>query len=517
MAQEEASPTKTIAKGAGILFGGMVISKIIFFVFRIFVARFFGPGDYGLFTLGVAIIGFACVFSVMGFPVAISRYISHNMARGKESMVKGTIASSLYVTLFTSVVVAAIVFLLSGIFASMFSEPMLESVIQVMAIAIPFLSLSAVLTSSFEGFKKIKYIVYTDKIFINASKLLFVIIIWFLGMNVIGIAISYTLAVVLSFILGFYFLEKRVYSVIRSKTSSEWMGKELLKFSLPLLFASLMTTIIHLTDTVMVGYFKDAVEVGIYNVAHPTAMLLFVAPVALVTLFLPVMTELYAKRKKQDLEITYKTVTKWIFYINLPFFLVMAFFSRHIIGLFFGPAYVTGHIALTVLSLGFFVYGVNQTSYYALGMLKKTRLIFYATAVCAAINIALNWVLIPMFGISGAALASAVTFISLTILLVTFAWRSLHVFPLSRMLIKPIIVGIASMAVTYLVGKLLFESFTIYLLVIFGVVFLVLYALFLLAFGGAEKEDMEILRAIERKSGIRSKRLKRLIKRFIRQ
>ncbi|MFQ5721423.1 MAG: flippase, partial [Candidatus Aminicenantales bacterium] len=392
----------------------------------------------------------------------------------------------------------------------------LTGVIQIMSLAIPFNSMFMMLAASFEGFKRVKYRVYTENIFANTTKLFLVIVLGLLGYGVFGIALSHTVAMVLTFFLAFYFLERKLYPALKPKIKPVLMGRELIAFSAPLLFAGFMSTIIMWTDTLMLGYFGSAANVGIYNVALNTAWFLFLLPAALATLFLPVITELHAKGKSKDLESVYKTVTKWIFYFDFPLLLLFMLFPGQILNVIFGSEFVLGYAALGILSLGFFVYNINQTSHHVLSMLKRTDCIFYSTAVCAAVNVVLNFILIPVLGISGAAVASAVTYVVLGALLAVFAWKFAETVPFSKSWIRSFAVGLVSVALITILGRAVFRTFDIYILALLFVLFVLLYAFLLLVSGGVEKEDVEILCTIERKTRLRSERLRSFIKKFVR-
>ena len=123
----------------------------------------------------------------------------------------------------------------------------------------------------------------------------------------------------------------------------------MLSFSLPLVLSGFMGTIIMWTDTTMLGFFKNAVVVGIYNAAIPTAQILMVFPSALSALFLPVITELYSKGEEKELRTVYKVIAKWMFYLNFPVFLLLVIFSRQVLNITFGKEYITGYIALILL------------------------------------------------------------------------------------------------------------------------------------------------------------------------
>ena len=77
---------------------------------------------------------------------------------------------------------------------------------------------------------------------------------------------------------------------------------KILSYSLPLMLSGILISITTWTDTLMIGHFRQASEVGIYNAALPTAQLIYMIPYVFMVLFLPVLTELYAKGKTEVLE-----------------------------------------------------------------------------------------------------------------------------------------------------------------------------------------------------------------------
>ena len=86
---------RKIAKGAGLGFTGTMIGMAFGYFSRIVIARFLGPGDYGLVSLGVSAFTIASTFSLMGLPSGVIRYISFYKGKGDKGRIKGTIIGAL--------------------------------------------------------------------------------------------------------------------------------------------------------------------------------------------------------------------------------------------------------------------------------------------------------------------------------------------------------------------------------------------------------------------------------------
>ncbi|RMD84699.1 MAG: hypothetical protein D6808_06560, partial [Candidatus Dadabacteria bacterium] len=193
-------PLKKVLKGAGLFLLGTFLSRFITYFTRIFIARYFGPEEYGLFSLGLAVVGFAAPFAALGLPIAIKRYVPYYRAKMEEARVKGVMLFSFLAVALASAITGGVLFLLSSQMATtVFHNPELKDVFKVFAMSIPFASLSSLLASSFEGFQDIKYRVYTERILSNVFKLVFIILFGVLGYGLLGIAFAYTIATALTF------------------------------------------------------------------------------------------------------------------------------------------------------------------------------------------------------------------------------------------------------------------------------------------------------------------------------
>jgi O-antigen/teichoic acid export membrane protein len=513
-----AEDVKTIAKGAGFFLIGMLISKVLTYFYRIFIARYFGPENYGLFSLSLTVLSFTGLFARMGLHSGVVRYIPYYKGKGDDSRIKGTILYSLASVGISSILIAGLLILFADqISQRIFHDPALTEMLVVMALALPFLSMFYILNFGFQGFKAIRYQVYTEQIFLNTTNLITVLVFGFLGFGAIGIAWSYTISIICTLFFAIYLFQKKVFPFLFSNIKAINTTKELLTYSFPLVLSGVFGGfIISNTDIAMIGYFKDSVEVGTYNAALPTARILGIAAGSLTILFLPIITELYAQGKMHELERVYKITVKWIFFFNFPLLLILLFYPHIIISFLFGKDYSAGSNALFFLSLGIFLVGLSTTHSHILGMLKKTKIIFYITVITASANLPLNWFLIPRIGITGAAIASFLTYCAQYLLLFYFSYRFIKIMPVSYSIIKAIIASISSFIIFYTISQPLLDlGYTKSTLIFLLVGYLGIYSIFLLISRALDEEDIEILRAIERKSGLRIGFLRNFIKKFI--
>lgn len=508
-------PLRKIAKGSGIVFIGTAIGMAFVFFTKMTIARFLGPYDYGLVSLGIAALTITATLGLLGLGGGIVRYVSFYKGREDSGRIKGTIISSLKISFPLGLVLACLLFFSAEwLSINIFHESNLTPVLQIFSIAVPFYILSQIFVYGTIGFQEMKYQVYVNNIFQNVFRIVMIAILLFVGLNVLRVTLSWVLPIVIMPFLALYFLEKKVFPVFRTEVKGIKMEKEILSFSLPLLFVGISGLIMGYMDMLMLGYFHTSQEVGIYSAVIPVVRLTWIPVASLGSIFAPVITELYSKGMHRELSKTYSIVTKWLLFIVLPISLLICLFSGDIMKILFGTEYIAGAIALSVLTVGYLISQTFNLSGRLLTAFGRTKIVMGCHFAGAGMNFIFNILLIPIYGVNGAAVATASSLAFANFLLFLFARRIGKMQPFRLSHLKPIFASLIALFVIYIITKY-FLGITLYTLIIMLFAFLVLYSLVLLLLKGFESEDLMIMKTIEEKSGLRFRLLRRIIKRFL--
>jgi O-antigen/teichoic acid export membrane protein len=506
---------RKIAKGAGISFTGAFIGTALGYFSRMVIARFLGSSDYGLISLSFVILSIAATFSLMGFSTGVKRFVSFYKGKGDNGRIKGAVLGGLKICFLLSLILASIIFFYADwISIHVFHSPELTPVLRIFTIGIPFWVLTVVFTSGTTGFQEIKYEIYTTYVFKDSFKLIAIVTAIVLGYGVIGASVGWVLAIIGMSVLAFYFLERKVFPILNTEVKAVSMDKELFFFSVPLTFAGLAGLIAGYTDTLMLGFFCTVSEVGIYNVAMPTASLLGIVVSAFGIIFMPVATELYARDKMDDLRNIYSSVTKWIFSIVLPIFLLMSLFSTSIIRIMFGTEYIEGATALSILAVGYFVSALVGPGGLLLATYGRTKISMVGSFVGAGSNVLFNFILIPIYGITGAAIATGASMVLSGILNLFFVYRITKLQPFRLSYVKPLFASVIAVSVVYAMTKYVI-GVTLFSLAAMFFVFLFLYFFLLLIFKSFGEEDLMIMRAIDQRLGTKSDWIREIIRKFL--
>lgn len=435
---------KKIAKGAGIIFLGTFLSKFLTYLFKVITARL-GVENYGILVLAIAVTGAVSVLMTLGLDHGIYRFAAYYREKNQPGKVKGTIVYSLLLLTGLSLLVVLFFFGFSDWIVARFFpniEPeKLSLMLKVISISIPFLTISKMLNSFFRSLQKPQYEVYTKNLTEPIVKLGLVVVLFLLGFGIMEMAVSYIIAIAVSCLIGLILVRKLLADVI-GKVKALQVMKELLPYSVPLLSVAIFFTILTSMDMLMVGYFKTASDVGIYNAASATAQLTYAVSYAILTLFLPVLMGLYVNGKNDEVKSVYQTTTKWILIVNSLLFGLLALYSREFLSIMFGKSFAPGSIVLAILVFG---YAFSFTLYSAQNMLlllKKSRMVSFNITLISLLIIGLNYLLIPLYGLKGAAFATSASLCIWGVMLVSESYYFFKVLPFRKNDIKvPLALG----------------------------------------------------------------------------
>lgn len=494
--KEVKDSSKQLIKGTIIVMIGLVLGKLIGYIYTILVARI-GSEIFGLYSLGVSIISFLIILSLFGLKSGIVRYVSYYKAKKDDSRIKGIILSSLKISVFLSIVFSIIILVFSEFISNhIFHNPSLNIVLKILAVSIPFIVGMEIFSGIFTAFKKIEYSVFITEIFEKLVKLVLLFILIYVGFKLEAVILSYLISIIISFTLSLYFLQK-VYPLFRNKIKSIEIKKELIIYSFPLLFSGFLASIVRFIDIIMIGFFRSASEVGIYNVALSTSYLMVIIPTSIMSLFLPIITEKYGKKSYKDIKEISKKVARWILTLNLIIFVFIIAFSQEILKLVFGQEYILGNSSLIILSVGYLIFSfVHIHSSYLL-MIKKTKITLLINIIMALLNVILNLYLIPKYGIIGGAVATSISLTVSYLLFFYFSYKDNKINPYEWNFLKPLTISILIFLVI-LATKNLYQI-TIMNMAIIGIISSIVYLLFLFYAKWFGKEDIGIIKLVIKK------------------
>ncbi|NEU55647.1 flippase [Halorussus sp. MSC15.2] len=420
----------SLFKSGILLIFATYLDHAISFVGKALISRYLGRVDFGAVSIGLTIVLTIQIIALLGMNTGVAQILPRlETLEERQDLVD----SGLQLTIFLSIILSILAFIAAPFLSRyVFQDPSLTKIVQAFAIIGPFAVLTRYVIGTMRGLELTTPKVVIRHVVRPGVRLLLIAFAISLGLGTFGGILAYTIPFIVCGIVSLWYLWK--YAPMQGLFTQPTQHRELLEFSAPLAITGLMSLVLSDIDTYLLAYFSSTGTVGIYHVIYPLANLLTTVLGAFIFLAMPLLSKHHANGELNEMSQIYKMTVKWLFILSLPIFLMMTSFPRLIIQLTFGDEYVRGAIALTILAIGFFGSVIAGPTMNCLTSIGRTKVVMYNTIAIAVVNFGLNIAFIPRLGISGAALATAFSYILLNIIGLVELYHFVNIQPLSKQL-----------------------------------------------------------------------------------
>lgn len=372
--------------------------KIISAIFvGIYVARYLGPQDFGVLSYALAVMSIFTAISRLGMDSILVRDVAAYPCRG-----------SAYVsTAFALMSAASVIgFVLLAVITYYF-EPQKEVQWAVWLVGFGLIfQASLVVDFNFQGQVKSKYSSIAKSIALAVSSIIKVYLV-IIQADFIYIAISYGLDYILT-ALALYVMHayKRQPSFIKGfDRSLVW---PLLKSAWPMVLAAVATILYMRIDQIMIKNMLGLHELGLYAAATKIYEGWVIIPYVLSISLLPAIVKLRST-SPESYEINMARLFSILFWVNVFVALLATFFGEWIVSVTFGDAYMDSHTVLSLVMWAAAFNAIGSVTARYLTVEKMEKKIAWRTFIGVFVNIGLNVILIPKYGIEGAAVSTLIT------------------------------------------------------------------------------------------------------------
>ncbi|HEY54103.1 MAG TPA: polysaccharide biosynthesis protein, partial [Caldilineae bacterium] len=266
------------------------------------------------------------------------------------------------------------------------------------------------------------------------------------GMDLMAPVLGFVIAQVAGAFLALFFLARLARTVPKRGAPHAGLERKLLLFSAPLLFTNVVAYLNGRTELFVLGIFLAADVVGVFNAAMRLAGLGLIVLTAFNAIFSPVISDLHHQGEMKHLAVLFKLVTRWMLAAAIPIFLVQMLFAPQIMGLF-GPEFVGGAAALRALSIGQMINIATGGVGVMLIMSGRSQIALINAVVTVVAALALDFLLVPRYGMMGAAFAGALIIILVNLARLGEVWFLMRLHPFSLAFLKPIMAALPGLAV----------------------------------------------------------------------
>ncbi|MEG9295979.1 MATE family efflux transporter [Mangrovibacillus sp. Mu-81] len=357
---------------------------ILTLAFSFIISKLFGATVLGEFSYGFSIISILMIFGKLGLDQGILYYFPRN----KYQFVSVSFFVNFIVSLF-------IIFIASFVIS--------DSIVKTMLPLIWLLSAEQIFFAIYSVSGRFKEY-YLVNGFIAIISRIVIILLFYLAnkSDTINVVIAFYISIIMSLLI-YLITNKKMFSKIN-------FNSKFFKYSVPLTFATMLGVIMDRIDIIMIGNMIGKTDVGVYQIATQVATFTSIILYIYNSVFGPKISKLYYTDNIKTLKKVYIKSTRLLALLSFLIFVVILVFNQFILSLF-GEVFIKGDLALLIRSLGQFINAAVGSVWLMLAMTGSTKSQMYTNLIACLMNIILNFTLIPVFGITGAAIASTISVI----------------------------------------------------------------------------------------------------------
>lgn len=424
---------KALLKNTSWLFIGEIVGRLIRFWIVVYAARVMGASEYGVFSYALTIAAFATILADIG----ISALLTRETSKDPESSGKyfnALFATKLILIAIVGVSIYLILPILSGVSGL---NPLIPLILAMFA----FDSLREFGFGVLRGMEKMEKEAVT-KILMNLLITGFGFWALYVEQTAYSLSLGYVLGAGIGCLLTFLLLKDFFLRIKEGlDISLVW---PLIKMAWPIGILQLLGAIMVNTDMLMLGWWRSPEELGYYGAAQKIILLLYVAPSLVASAAFPLFSRLALQAKEQFREVFEKTVCASQL-LAFPLAVGGIILAKDLMILLFGQEYASGSVTLALLLSTLIIVFPSTLFSNALFAYNKQKLFTKFVLLGVGLNFAFNYLLIPRFGIEGAAAATIIS----QLLANLFIWREMYITnsfmilpKLKRILVAGVIMGI---------------------------------------------------------------------------
>ena len=401
-------------KKGGISFFIRVAGQIMGFIITFIIAHYFGAKGLGDYVLAVIVLRIFVLIAKLGVDTASIRFIAEYASKNQWNNIRLYRGKVSFLLLLSTIFFSIIMYVFAPLIANIVgANPFYIRLNSFFILPMAFFILNY---QSLRGLKKItefSFFYWMSRV--TFSAIIILITVQFSRHENVPI-FAFLLGLVIVSVLSYFVFFNRLNLEEKLKNQSkEYFGsslgyKEILLVSFPLLLAQSGQFIMAWTDKLMLGGFMSATDVGVYDVAFKLSLFVNIALTSISSITSPKFAEMYSLGDMKRLRKVVRQATRITFWSTVPLvvgFIVLSPFLLNV----FGDEFKNGFYVLCILSSARLISALTGPAGNLLQMTGREVIFMKVLFVGAIINIGLNYYLIPIYGIEGAAFASLISIV----------------------------------------------------------------------------------------------------------
>jgi O-antigen/teichoic acid export membrane protein len=368
------------------------------------LARLLTEAEIGIISTLSFTSSIFIIVANLSLPIAATKHISGFMGQNDEESASSVAKKTIRLVILIATLV------LAGIYVTL---PFLfegdQSIIVLVMIACAtgfFATIKTTYLAFLRGLQMFGKYSITITLAVITNRVIGIVLI-LLNFNLLGVVTGWLIGEVIGVILVTSF-----YRGTLPKTEKSYSSRQLLTFSIPLFFTTLIGTVSTWADRIIfLGLTSDLEKLGIYDFAIRGSHTLALIWLTVSVITLPAFSELFSQTNKRGLSEAISKTIRYLAYIIFPAAFGLATISKTAMALLYGWQYALGNMLLAILATFsiFSAFGAVVGS--ALQSMGETRVFIKTTLASLLTNFLISFTLIPILNVVGSTIAQAATMV----------------------------------------------------------------------------------------------------------
>jgi O-antigen/teichoic acid export membrane protein len=433
---------RTLVRGGALNTVGIVANALLSFGFGVVIARALGADGAGAFFVTLAAFAILQSVAQMGADTGAMRTIARYLALERRRDVRTVVRVGLLPALLLGSALAVVLYWMAPTLAETIVPDRPDEAttyLRILAPVLPIAAGSAILLGATRGLGVMLPYVVIDRTGRSGLRLALALLVAALGLGGAAFLVAWIVPVAIGFVAAAVWLLALVSRAERAApfeahaAASGAVAREFWSFSVYRGVAALFRVGLLWAGLLLVGALGSAAEAGAYSAATRIVTAGAFALEAVLVVMGPQISALLALDQRERTGLVFQTATAWLTALSFPFYITVALFAPLALQIF-GEDFTMATTALVILSLAMLLDMATGPVTTVLLMAGRSSWFLLNVIATLAVNVVANILLIPPFGVTGAAVAWAVSIVVQNALPLAQVWLSLGLHPFSRSL-----------------------------------------------------------------------------------
>jgi O-antigen/teichoic acid export membrane protein len=439
---------RALFKQSSLYFVSKIIVMVAGFISFPIWTRVFSVEEYGIFSLITVTISLGIGFSKFGLQHAALRFYYDYEKNNVKNGIETYYSTLFYGSIFLSITSIGVLLIIEK--TVLYNH--MSSLMQTMVPLILFLIFIGSLTNVMTIFIRAQNKAGLHSIFLIAKRYgnlaLAIVFVFYITKNVKGLFMGYALADALIFVSLVWLFRK----YLRHDRISKTFIKEAISYGFPLIWMEISNMLLNFGDRYILNYYSGSLAVGLYSAGYNISDMsrsFLSAPLKLA--IVPMFLKVWNKHGTEETRSFLNETMLYYCMIGVPIIVAISWYGKSILSVLASEKYQEASVIVPYILSALIIYGANPILTAGLRIYKKTNSMMAISLISAVVNILLNVCLIPIWGISGAAISTAISYGILVTVAVMISNRYLKIdIPVMKLVLYVILSGI-SILISYVI------------------------------------------------------------------